>query len=181
MSRKLIDLAPAFKIKVEKLIDQCDRKGVIMRPFFTLRTPHKQAKIWRSTRSTEEVLDSCNLLERSGAVFLADVLWRVGPQFSPAGIRGHLTRALPGQSWHQWGEAIDCYWYDPVERVAKWDAGGVGYRVYAEAATQAGLTAGLYWGARDAVHIQRSRRKVLDEYDWTTVDRDMQIRFGEDA
>ncbi len=178
MSRNLDDLAPTFGIKVDSLLEQCERKGIVMRPFFTLRTPHEQARIWRSTRSTEEVQDSCDELLRDEALFLADVLWKVGPQSSPAGIRGHLTRALPGQSWHQWGEAIDCYWYDPVGRVANWDAGGLGYRIYAEAAKEAGMEAGFFWRMKDAVHVQRPRRKVLDEYDWPAVDRNMQARFG---
>jgi len=177
MSRDLYDLIPTFRAKVVRLLADCGDKDVVMRPFFTLRTPFDQAKIWRSTRSVEEVEDSCRMLEDNDALFLADVLWRVGPQFAPRGTRGHLTYVLPGQSWHQWGEAVDCYWYDPETRSANWDDRGYGYKTYAEIAQMAGMEAGFYWRSRDAVHVQSQRRNVLEEYNWADLSRIMEEKF----
>ena len=147
MSRDLGLLVNGFHTKVDSLIDECAKESAIMRAFFTLRSPWEQSRIWRSTRSTEEVKRAAKTLDGHRAPYLAKVLIDVGPQYAPPGSRGHLTNALPGQSWHQYGLAVDCYWFYDGE--AQWSEkrqafsnGGSfnGYKVYAQCAKTLGLT-----------------------------------------
>ena len=151
-----------------------------MRPYFTERTPWEQARLWRQSRSIEQITASMADLRAENAGYLADVLQSVGSQFG-----GPVTNALPGLSWHQWGQAVDCFWL--LGRRAEWSSrklvdGQNGYRVYAEIARDQGLMAGGYWRRlKDWPHVQkssfgspRSAGKSLEEIATT-----MQARFGD--
>lgn len=152
-NRHLDHLIPEFKAKVETLIVKCLDRNVVMRPYEGLRNPIVQAVYWRRSRSVEEVSDMLKELEKEGAYFLASCIAMVGPQTGRT-----LTNAIPGLSWHQWGEAVDCVWM--VGNEAIWDIDRLidnvnGYQVYAEEALALGLDAGLFWpGFADAVHVQ---------------------------
>jgi hypothetical protein len=66
------------------------------------------------------------------ALFLAQCIERVGKQFGE-----HVTNAIPGLSWHQWGEAADSAWV--VDNEVVWSIeetvnGLNGYMVYADEA-----------------------------------------------
>lgn len=188
MSRDLEKLDSDFKTKVTGLLNACAVRGVTMRPFYTERSPWMQARIWRSTRSTNEVLAATERLKANRAPYLASVVLGVGPQYSPPSARGHLTNALPGVSWHQWGEAIDCFWL--VQGRAEWSVKtiqpltnnieGNGYQVYADEALELGLlSAGLAWGW-DWPHVQlRNSSSPLSLYSWEQIDRAMLRKFGE--
>ncbi len=188
MSRSLDDLSPAFEPQVATVLEACAQRGVTMRAFYTRRSPWNQGRIWRSTRSTQEVIQASERLKANRAPFLARILLEVGPQFSAPGARGHLTNALPGVSWHQWDEAIDCFWL--LHGKAEWSikkesdiSGGLkgnGYQVYADEALEAGLfSAGLGWGW-DWPHIQlRNTNSPLNEYSWEQIDKKMLDAFGE--
>jgi len=82
-------------------------------PLFTIRTPEQQARRWRQSRTSEEIGEKVNWLRAQGAPYLASVIEDVGPQFGPK-----VTNAIPGLCWHQWGEAIDCFWN--IEDRAEW-------------------------------------------------------------
>jgi hypothetical protein len=154
MSNKHLDhLIPEFKGKIETLIEKCLDRNVVMQPFEGVRNPIVQAKYWRQSRTDEEVNTMLHELEKEGAHFLAGCIEAAGPQ---SGRK--LTNAIPGLSWHQWGEAVDFVWI--VEKKAVWDTGLLidnvnGYQVYAEEARALGLDAGLFWPRLvDAVHVQ---------------------------
>ncbi|MGR6433077.1 M15 family metallopeptidase [Rhizobium sp. PAMB 3182] len=153
MAISLNGLDPAFRAKVNDLLHVLNSLGVEMRPYFGLRTVEEQARLWRQSRSTESINHEIGRLKASGAPFLADVLNRVGPTHGP-----HVTNALPGLSWHQWGEAIDCVWI--TGGVAEWSAsklvnGVNGYKLYATKAKEAGLNAGGFWSSfKDWPHVQ---------------------------
>lgn len=107
------------------------------------------------------------------APFLAEVLKSIGPQYGR-----WATNALPGQSWHQHGLAVDCFLLDGNGH-AVWDAGNEGYRIYAEEAVKLGLVAGYFWKPRrDAVHVQKPKGKVLDQFTWQQLDVLMQEKFS---
>ncbi len=79
----------------------------------------------------------------AGAEFLAFCIESVGPQSGP-----EVTKAPPGLSWHQWGEAFDSFWV--VNGDAEWSTtrkinGLNGYHVYAEEAAKIGVTPGGLW------------------------------------
>lgn len=118
-------------------------------------------------------------LNACGAPYLATVLEQSSPGTGPA-----VTRSLPGLSWHQWGEAVDCVWW--VKGRPEWStsriAGGVnGYHAYAEAAQQAGLTAGGLWPHfQDWPHVQQRAHPspLAAGFSLKSIDDVMKLRFG---
>lgn len=178
MSRDLNDLIPDFKTQVEQLLSACDSTGYPVRQFFTLRTPYEQGKLWRQSRSTEQVNRKINELRNSGANFLAHCIESVGPQ---NGI--HVTNATPGFSWHQWGEAVDCFWL--VDGDAEWSTRKKinevnGYKNYATIADSMGLTAGGFWTSfKDWPHVQsRKESNPSRVFSLQEINQEMADRFG---
>ena len=169
-------LVPEFRGKFLHVLEICKDKGVIFVPYFTLRSPKRQGELWCQSRSPDQISQASYTLIKSGASYLAGFL------FPSLGNKGRwATNALPGNSWHQWGEAGDCYLL--VNGVAVWDASDPGYEIYAQAAIEVGLTPGKYWSKPDTDHIQlRSAPSPLDTgLTWATIDRMMQQRFPIDA
>lgn len=113
MGVNLNDLVPELRPLVTQLLDKCAARNVRMVPNQTLRSPAQQAKYWRQSRSLVEINQAIAMLRAAGASYLADVLESVGPQSGD-----EVTKVLPGNSWHQWGEAIDCFW--EVDGKAEW-------------------------------------------------------------
>lgn len=151
MSRSLRHLDPDFRARVERLIEACAARGVDMRIYYTVRTPWEQARLWRQSRSTAQVRQAAERLREDGAPYLADVLDAVGPQRATG--RGHVTDALPGQSWHQHGLAVDAYWHHEGRAVwsAELDGERNGYRIWREQAA----ALDLHWaGWHDWPHVQ---------------------------
>lgn len=171
-------LVEDFRPKVIALLERCTARGATMRPYFTLRSPFEQAKLWRQSRSKQEIEARIAELESKSALFLADCIRRVGPQLGDP-----VTNAIPGLSWHQWGEAVDCFWL--VAGKAEWSSrkkinGLNGYQVYAEEAEAAGLTAGGHWSSiKDWPHVQlRSASSPLESMSLIDIDKEMKQRFG---
>lgn len=178
MSRDLNDLTPEFRLKVEELLEKCDQSGYTMQQYYTLRSPFEQGVLWRQSRSSYEVQEKITELRNKGADFLAHCIESVGPQNGR-----HVTHAIPGLSWHQWGEAVDCYWL--LNRNAEWSTrkkvnGTNGYVNYAIKAKSLGLTAGGFWSRlKDWGHVQMRkesapwRRFTLEE-----INQKMENSFG---
>lgn len=178
MAADLGPLVAEFRGKVEELIANCAQRGVEMRPNAGLRTPFEQAKLWRQSRAREEIEAKIDALRADGANFLAYCLESVGPQQGK-----HVTNAIPGLSWHQFGEAVDCFWV--VNGTAEWSSkkkvGGVnGYRVYVEEAEQLGLTAGGNWAVfKDWPHVQmRGPSNVLKAMSLQEINDVLKERFA---
>jgi hypothetical protein len=76
-----------------------------MRPYDTLRSPFEQAKLWRQSRSTQQINAQIAEFTNAGADFLAHCLKSVGPQSGKP-----VTYAPPGLSWRQWGKSMDAFW-----------------------------------------------------------------------
>lgn len=178
MSRAIEDLQAPFATRVRELLSACNSRGCEMRPFFTLRSPSEQAELWRQSRTTEEIDAKIAELEDAGATFLARTIRDVGPRSGPK-----VTNAIPGFSWHQWGEAVDCFWV--VDGTAEWSTtrridGLNGYRVYAEEADRMGLTAGGFWRRfKDWPHVQiRPESSPSTIFSLSEIDDEMQTRFA---
>ena len=153
MAADLKLLVPEFRQAIEQLLQRCEARGCTMRPYMGIRTPLEQAKLWRQSRSIEQIRAKIKEFRQADAHFLADCLEKAGPQNGR-----HVTNAPPGLSWHHWGEAVDSFWL--VDSEAEWSAtkkvnGLNGYRVYAEEAEELGLTAGGLWtNFKDWPHVQ---------------------------
>lgn len=179
MAISLGDLVPQFRTLVSDLLQACAANGVTMVPTESVRTPAQQARYWRQSRSIIEINNAIAMLRQNGASYLADVLHSVGPQNGD-----EVTKVLPGNSWHQWGEAIDCFW--EVDGRAEWSTtrkinGVNGYQVYAREAKKLGLTAGLLWPRfKDAPHVQlrSDDNPISSGLTWPKIDQTMRERFG---
>lgn len=148
-SRKLDDLNLSFRKQVDLLLAACRTRGVEMRPFFTVRGPAIQAKLWCQSRTRAQIVLESKRLHDAGAPWLASLL---DPTKALKGPK--VTNALPGASWHQWGEAVDCF-VAGAKSEAIWNTKHPGYRVYAEEAVRLGLEAGANWKSLpDTVHVQ---------------------------
>lgn len=172
MSTDINLLEPEFRDKINLVLEDCKRKGFELRPFFTIRDVLEQARLWRQSRPLTEIERVVRKLRREGASFIADAVEQVGPQHGR-----WATNNLPGQSWHQWGLAIDCYVIaDGGHSV--WSSKHPGYLAYAEASKAQGLTAGYYWVRQDAVHVQNTHEGVRSRYTWVEIDREMRERYS---
>ncbi len=149
-----------------------------MRPSAGLRDPFEQARLWRQSRSIEEIRAKIHEFEAAGANFLAHCIESVGPQHGDP-----VTNAPPGYSWHQWGEAVDCFWL--LNGKAEWSTskqvnGSNAYKVYAEEAVNVGLVAGGNWTSlKDWPHVQiRPDASPAKTLSVNQVDAAMKARFG---
>ena len=94
-----------------------------------------------------------------------------------------MTNAAPGYSWHQWGEAMDCFWL--VDKEAEWSSqkkinGFNGYRNYSAIARKLGLTSGGLWKSiKDWPHVQL-RPESNPGYEMTPaeISSEMEKRFA---
>ena len=178
MAADLELLNPQFKAAVVMLVSRCGLRGFEMRPNNGLRDPFEQARLWRQSRSIEEITAKIAEFEAEEAGFLAHCLRSVGPQHGE-----HVTDAPPGFSWHQWGEALDCFWL--LNGRAEWSTkklvGGLNaYHVYAAEAVSLGLTAGGHWKKlKDWPHVQlRPDRNPTTTLSIREINAAMATRFG---
>jgi len=178
MAADLDKLVAEMKPLVSQLLARCQERGVEMRPNNGLRDPFEQARLWRQSRSIEEIQVKILELEQAGADFLAHCLTTVGPQHGD-----HVTDTPPGFSWHQWGEALDCFWL--VDGKAEWSTlrlvnGLNGYHVLADEAEAVGLTPGGHWKKfKDWPHVQlRPASNAGTVMTVRDIDAAMRARFG---
>lgn len=178
MAADINQLQPEFKEKATLLLSQCQQSGIIMRPCFTIRTPFEQAKLWRQSRAREQIQQKISELRNKGAHFLAFCIESVGPQHGEP-----VTNAIPGLSWHQWGEALDCFWV--VDGKAEWSVKRLvndqnGFKVYANKAKEMGLNAGGFWSSiKDWPHVQfRKAPSPLPLFSLQEIDGRMKELYG---
>jgi len=172
MSRDLNLLTTEFKMDIEEVLISCKLKGIDIVPFYTIRSPESQAKLYRQSRSWREISNTIEMLSVNNAKYLSYILYSVGPQYG----KGEVTKAYPGLSWHQFGEAVDCFvLYDEK---AIWDDNHPYYAKYALIAKSIGLEAGFYWDSfKDACHIQKRKGSPLDYYSLKEIDKLIEEKF----
>ena len=179
MTDRMDGLAPAFRARLDEVIAALGVEGIEMRVSAGLRPPAEQARLWRQSRSREEIAAAIAHLKKAGAYHLADLLAACGPCHGPP-----VTRALPGLSWHQWGEAADCLWI--VNGAAEWSLARIvnrdnGYHAYARLAEEKGLHAGGFWTRfPDWPHVQQRRdaSPLIAGLSLKEIDEEMQRRFA---
>lgn len=176
-SKKVLDLVPEFRDQVVQLLKLCRENGVNMSPYCTIRTPQDQAQLWCQSRSARAVELQKAALEKVGAPWLASLL---RPEFS-RGLKS-VTNALPGASWHQWGEAVDCVVTEG--RTAIWNTEHRGWKIYIDTAASLRLNAGGFWrGLPDWPHVQlrRERSPLEAGFTWPEIDSLMKDKFHKET
>ena len=178
MAVDLNQIAPELTASIEKIFSRCRACGIVMRSYFALRSPLEQAKLWRQSRSIEEINEKIGYFKRSDAPFLANCIQSVGPQHGDP-----VTNVAPVFSWHQWGEVVDCFWL--VNRQAEWSAikkiaGQNGYQIYVAEAKRLNLTPGGYWHIlKDWPLVQlRAASDPGETMSLVEIDAAMKAKFG---
>lgn len=174
MDKDLEGLNHDFIQKCQTVLSRCKEQGFVLEPFFGLRTPWQQARLFRQSRSTALVNQEAEKLRKKGAPWLAGVLVSVGPQKTAP----WATNALPGLSWHNHGLALDCFVLERGKAI--WATDHPGYAAYAANSRLVGLEAGFYWPKliQDAVHIQAPKKEVTDMYSYDQIDKMMFDKFN---
>ena len=177
-------LDPDFKAVLDETLLNCLSRGVTMKAYSMVRSPWEQARLYRKSRSSITINAKLDFLRKNGGFFLADCLEEVGPQRGQLGR--HVTWALPGFSWHNWGEAADSFWQ--VDGRASWSMSQTidtvngpqnGYRLYAEIAEAMGLfSGGIKWG-NDWPHVHKSEFSSPSKmYSLEQIDDKMKCKFS---
>jgi peptidoglycan LD-endopeptidase CwlK len=143
-----------FRIKVLELARICRDNGVEMKIYCGIRTAEEQAILFRKTRTRAQVEQKAQSLTDKGFPFLAKILFDVGPQTGTLGK--HVTQAGPGESWHQYGLAVDSV---PIlYGKALWEPDTPEWEIYGAVAGYLGLDwAGNWKGFKEMPHVQMHR------------------------
>lgn len=175
-SNKIELLVPEFAEKLILLIEACEKDHLKVVTGCTLRGPAKQGEMWCRSRSVGEVLAKKKLIYNLSpplSSFLSDSFCRLGPP---------MTHHLPGQSWHQWGEAADLCAL--VNDKAIWN-GSTAVKI-ADAAEKVGLYHSVYedtWmPSYRKWHVQLRKHEtplLIRDFcnNWTDLEREMAKRF----
>jgi peptidoglycan L-alanyl-D-glutamate endopeptidase CwlK len=122
------------------------------------RRLEEQARLYRQTRTINAINKKAEKFVNMGIPKLADILWSVGPQFSDRTT--HLTYAGPGESWHNWGMAVDGV--PVIGGKAVWDDKDPVWEIYRQAAEDSNLHVLNF--EMPHLQIQPARAKVLDMF-----------------
>lgn len=171
-SRAISDLVPEMRSLANQVVELCAESGVNLLIYTTLRTLEEQAKLYRRSRSTSQIQWKINQLNNKGFDFLAEVLDGVGPQ--PSGSQ--VTKAGPGESWHNYGRAFDAV--PLVNGQAAWSVSRFKdlWQIYGNSAESVGLEWGGNWTSfKDYPHSQfASGANPVRSHDPQTVKRLLQ-------
>ena len=147
------EMMEEFRIRLREVIRLCEDGGIVVLPYCVMRTCEEQARLYRRSRTMEVIRRKIQSLRDKNYPFLADVLERVGPQKGELGK--HVTKAAPGESWHNYSLAADCV--PVVDGKAKWEDSCSEWVTFGRAARVAGLSwAGEWTSFREYPHIQLS-------------------------
>lgn len=174
LSEILPALEPWFSDKISYLLEQLIAEGVVIRPYSGRRGALEQAVLWVQSRTPLEVELMARRLEEEHAPFLASSLRRA---LAMRAAGRWATNNLPGQSWHNFGLAIDAHVVSEDGR-AVWGPKHDSYRRYAEVARELGLWAGHDMPRQDVVHVQAHADTVRNKIGpWAVVDKVLVVAF----
>lgn len=141
MSINMQLLTPQLRTLIPSLQQLCANAGWPLLIYCGGRTAREQAILYRRSRTMAEIERKADQLRGKGYSALAELLLNVGPQQGTLGK--HVTHAGPGESWHQYGEAIDAV--PMLHGKPQWDADCEGWEVYGDACDRFHLSWAGYW------------------------------------
>lgn len=160
-SRRLEDLVPEVQAMAKEHILRCADAGIELLIYCTLRDAQEQARLYRQSRTKEQIQKKMNQLTARGFPALAKILKDAGPQRSGPKV----TNAGPGESFHQYSLAYDCV---PVlQGKPIWGTGGEGAALW-DKVGKLGKKAGLEWAGewttfRELPHFQFTGGKSIGD------------------
>jgi len=160
-SRRLEDLIPEVQEMAREHILRCADAGVELLIYCTLRDAHEQARLYRQSRTKEQVQAKIDQYKAKGFPALGQILKDVGPQKSGPKVTG----AGPGESFHQYSRAYDCV---PVlNGKPVWSSSGEGGKLWQKVG-QLGKKIGLEWAGdwtsfREFPHFQLTGGLTLQD------------------
>lgn len=147
-------LAEPFRAKARLLQDRIERDGLPFVLFEARRTFTRQAELYAQGRIRDE-----------------KGVWRV--------IGGISTKAMPGQSPHNWGYAVDFVldpahsWWGSTRPKGPWDLGDkdrplpkLAWERYGRLVRETGLRAGMDWTWKDWPHAELPGWEKYRPKDW---------------
>lgn len=151
MSRLLSDLKPEMRIKAENIKKKCEMQGVDILIYYTTRTLKEQAILFRQSFIDYVIIDNkIKVLEKQGYDFLSKIIKDVGSQK----YTGWVTSAAPGESWHNYGYAIDAAPTKGKDVLWSYEGNENEWNIYGEACESEGLYWGGLWKKKDYPHAQ---------------------------
>lgn len=157
-------LDSVFSRKVTEALEVTRKAGYYLEPYRGYYSARSQAALWKKSRSDAEIEETIRTIEKEGAPTVAKLLREVRV---PKGRKE--TDLLPGQSWHQYGEALDVRLLGSDKRVI-WASGHHGYEIFARNAQDCGLIAGYFWRKKDSNHVQLRDITVRSILSWAEID-----------
>jgi peptidoglycan LD-endopeptidase CwlK len=171
MADVISTLDTKFQPLVRHLIEVCRASGVEIKPYYGIRTPLQQARLWRQSRSRAEINSVIQNFKNNHCDYLADVMELAGPQ------NGRwATNALPGYGWHNYGLAVDFFAIRDGEFVQRGD--DPMYLTLSIEANKLGLTTGYSWKNQDSGHVQMYPDEPHQRYNMRQINDEMLKRFG---
>ncbi len=160
-SRNIEDLAPDVQVAANLIVGGCATENVDILIYCTLRPLEEQARLYRQSRSWEEIKYKIEKFRSRGLDFLADILQHVGPCHGP-----HRTNAAPGESWHGYAEAFDAVPMIGGKPAWKYEDAPFEWTMYGEVVREAGLNWSGDWKSfKEIAHAQkRHGSNPLKEY-----------------
>ena len=151
-SRRLEDLIPEAAEAARRHVLLCTDAGIELLIYCTLRDAHEQARLYRQSRTREQVQAKIDQFTAKGFPALARILREVGPQRSGPKVTG----AGPSESFHQYSRAYDCV--PLLNSKPVWSTSGEGGKLWAKVG-QLGKKCGLEWAGdwtsfREFPHFQ---------------------------
>ncbi|MCT4636249.1 MAG: M15 family metallopeptidase [Bacteroidales bacterium] len=151
--RDLSLLTPEMRRKVLLVKQECLKNKVEILFYCTLRPLDEQAVMYRQSNSFAKINAKIAELSVNGFGFLSNIIIDIGAQQNTK----WKTNACPGESFHNYGEAVDgvpivngrpVWNYEENPRV--WD-------IYGKAVKNAGLEWGGDWKKKDLPHAQLAK------------------------
>lgn len=154
MTADFTKLDQTFVPLLQQLLTNMEALGHTVNPYYGIRTLEEQAKIWRQSRTTDQVNAEIAMLIANNAPYAASVLQGVGPQATGPQVTGTYI-----YSYHLIGKACDIFVDGDM-------AGGPVYDVLAAQALLVGLTPGRNWPepATDSDHVQLGSHELPAMY-----------------
>jgi hypothetical protein len=144
------ELSPEAFDKYKKLESLCEKHKLNVLFYCARRSFRDQAVCFRQSRTRKDIEDRIELLRAEGLDPVANAIEAAGPVKGVVGR--HITYAVPGESWHQWGLALDGV---PVySGKLQWNRDSELWQVYGSLAEEAGFRWLGADGGMDYPHIQ---------------------------